>query len=62
MNVGQYGGGYGSAPRMRFGPGRVPPVVKYLLIANVTGSVGGRKQAETHASDFPELVKRLAEL
>ncbi|MAG31723.1 MAG: LLM class flavin-dependent oxidoreductase [Deltaproteobacteria bacterium] len=36
--------------------------LEYLVIANVTGSVGGRKQAETHASDFPELVKRLAEL
>ncbi len=36
--------------------------LQYLVIANVTGSVGGTKEAEARASDFPDLVKHLAEL
>ncbi len=36
--------------------------LQHLVIANVTGSVGGMKEAETRTSDFADLVKRLAEL
>ncbi|MBW1886079.1 MAG: LLM class flavin-dependent oxidoreductase, partial [Deltaproteobacteria bacterium] len=36
--------------------------LQHLVIANVTGSVGGMKEAEARTSDFADLVKRLAEL
>ncbi len=35
MKVAQYDGGHGGPPRVRFGPSGVPPVVKFLLIANI---------------------------
>jgi phthiodiolone/phenolphthiodiolone dimycocerosates ketoreductase len=35
--------------------------LQHLVIANVTGTVGGLKEAEAHAPDLLELVKRLAD-
>ncbi|MBW2269916.1 MAG: LLM class flavin-dependent oxidoreductase [Deltaproteobacteria bacterium] len=36
--------------------------LEHLVIANVTGTVGGQEEAQARAPDFVELVKRLAEL
>ena len=36
--------------------------LEHLVIANVTGTVGGLEEAEARAADFNDLVKRLAEL
>ncbi|MBW2244793.1 MAG: LLM class flavin-dependent oxidoreductase [Deltaproteobacteria bacterium] len=36
--------------------------LQYLVIANITGTVGGSEEAQARASAFVELVKRVAEL